>query len=295
MCLTIDILQLVKDSSYTLSVLFIEYNSKLVKHYKIVNKSNKQFYLNRSRKFKSLDDLIDFYSRTQIIIDYKMSYSSLLFSCNNLGESKGLCSPLLTPCEKLTKRSREDIEIDANQILIEKSSDKSIFNGTLVEKYYKIDQKLVDFNFFSIGLLKGSIRVVIKFAKYSMADKLLNEIELMREIEHKHIIKLLGTCVCYSNNVFVCMENMASRDLKSYLIDQEWKRIEKRTLLGISGQLCSALLYLARKYIIHRDLACKNVFIGHRHFVKLGNFGFARHLDLNNQYIIKSNINEGLF
>lgn len=125
-----------------------------------------------------------------------------------------------------------------------------------------------------------------------MADKLLNEIEIMRDIDHKHIIKLLGTCVCYSNNVFVCTEDLANTDLKSYLCAQT-SRIDKVTLIAIANQVCSALFYLARKYIVHRDVAAKNVFLGRNNFVKLGNFGLARHLDLNNQFIVKSNVKEG--
>lgn len=133
-----------------------------------------------------------------------------------------------------------------------------------------------------------------------MAEKLLNEIEIMRDIDHKHIIKLLGTCVCYSNNVFVCMESMASMDLKTYLAMTttpsitRHSSIDKEMLVSVAHQICSALCYLAKKYVVHRDLACKNVFVGSENFVKLGNFGLARHLDLNNQFIIKSDIQEGL-
>lgn len=135
--------------------------------------------------------------------------------------------------------------------------------------------------------------VVIKFSKYSEAGKLLNEIEIMRDIEHKHIVKLLGTCVCYSNNVFVCTENFATLDLKTYLKSKEMPYVDKEMLLSIAHQLCSALCYLAKKYVVHRDIECKNVFIGSQSFVKLGNFSLARHLDLNNQFIIKSDIKEG--
>lgn len=137
--------------------------------------------------------------------------------------------------------------------------------------------------------------VVIKFSKYAEAGKLLNEIEIMRDIEHKHIVKLLGTCVCYSNNVFVCAENFATLDLKTYLRanDRAAAQVDKEMLLSIAHQLCSALCYLAKKYVVHRDIECKNVFIGSQSFVKLGNFSLARHLDLNNQYIIKSDIKEG--
>lgn len=114
----------------------------------------------------------------------------------------------------------------------------------------------------------------------------------MKEIDHKHIIKLLGTCVCYSNNVFVCMENLANKDLRTYLLAEK-PIIEKHELLKMTRQMCSAIMYLAKKYIIHRDLCCKNVFIGSHNFLKLGNFGLAKHLDLNNQFLIKSDINEG--
>lgn len=63
---------------------------------------------------------------------------SLIIISNYLkGDSKGLCSPLLTPCEKTVRtRLREDIEVEADQILIEKqNSDKSILTGNRYSRF----------------------------------------------------------------------------------------------------------------------------------------------------------------
>ena len=47
--------------NYTLSVIYNESNEKFVKHYKI-NHVNKLFFLSSKRKFKTLTDLVSFYS-----------------------------------------------------------------------------------------------------------------------------------------------------------------------------------------------------------------------------------------
>lgn len=202
-----------------------------------------------------------------------------------------------------TRARDEDIEVDAEQILIEKS------NATTSSP----DNARLNKATILTGVLKGKFPVAIKFAKYSQAEQLLNEIEMMRDIEHKHIVKLLGTCVCYSNNVFVCMESFATLDLKTFILSQSkstaqstsffHQQVDKEMLLSIAHQICSSLCYLAKKYVVHRDLACRNVFVVANAsttsksesscFVKLGNFGLARHLDLNNQFIIKSDVKEG--
>lgn len=77
------------------------------------------------------------------------------------GDSKGLCSPLLTPCEKTVRirvRGGDDIEVDAEQILIEKQQnsavDKPILTGN--KKFFiLVDSFLLGF----CTQQKGKVRV----------------------------------------------------------------------------------------------------------------------------------------
>lgn len=214
-----------------------------------------------------------------------------------------------------TRARDEDIEVDAEQILIEKSNAATTTTTTSSPESSRLNHNKTTI---LTGVLKGKFPVAIKFAKYSQAEQLLNEIEMMRDIEHKHVVKLLGTCVCYSNNVFVCMESFATLDLRTFIRSQQARsksttqptsffhqqQVDKEMLLSMAHQICASLCYLAKKYVVHRDLACRNVFVVPNAsttsksesscFVKLGNFGLARHLDLNNQFIIKSDVKEGI-
>lgn len=47
--------------NYTLSVIYNESNEKFVKHFKI-NHVNQRFFLTPKRKFKTLTELVSFYS-----------------------------------------------------------------------------------------------------------------------------------------------------------------------------------------------------------------------------------------
>jgi len=125
------------------------------------------------------------------------------------------------------------------------------------------------------------------------ANTLLNEIDIMRQMDHKHILKMLAFSFnIYSETNFIIYEHM-NTNLIDLLNRNKINSIQ--TVVKITRQITSALVYLhQRLYIIHRDLRAKNVFASNDFIVKIGNFNLAKKLDINNEYKIKSDIKEGM-
>jgi serine/threonine protein kinase len=112
----------------------------------------------------------------------------------------------------------------------------------------------------------------------------------MKELEQKNIMRIVATSINLPKNIYICTEFMNNNSLLNFLKIE--KNQNKFIIVRILRQITSALLYLIQNNIIHRDLRCKNIFLGNNCLVKLGNFGLARKLDNNKVYQIRSNIKE---
>ncbi len=171
------------------------------------------------------------------------------------------CGPLLRPCDK---------EVQFNSIKQISSTISHINKNPFTQLNGLFD-----------GYINEDVPVLVKTYSTSVNLNFFdNELNILKKIEHKNILKILSVFKT-SAYILVCSEFMANYDLNTFV---RMNRINKKILIKIAKQLCSALTYLVRRNIIHRDLRCKNVFISHNNFVKLGNFGLARELDYNNQY-----------
>ena len=89
-----------------------------------------------------------------------------------------------------------------------------------------------------------------------------------------------------------CSEYM-STDLETVFKNNKINSI--KTIVKLARQISLAMVYLNKKFIIHRDLRCKNVFTNEHFFVKLANFGLSKNLDSNGEYKIKSDFQESKF
>ncbi|XP_003404645.2 macrophage colony-stimulating factor 1 receptor isoform X1 [Loxodonta africana] len=73
-------------------------------------------------------------------------------------------------------------------------------------------------------------------------------------------------------------------------LDKENGRpIELRDLLHFSSQVAQGMAFLASKNCIHRDVAARNVLLTSGHVAKIGDFGLARDIMNDSNYIVKGN------
>ncbi len=158
----------------------------------------------------------------------------------------------------------------------------------------KIFQKIVILLKLKGVILKQNCKIVVKVSNQYNISEFLSEIEIMKEIEQKNVIRIVATSINLPKNILICTEFMNNDDLLNFLKIE--KQINKFIIVKILRQITSALLYLIQNNIIHRDLRCKNIFVGNNFFIKLGNFGLARKLDnINKHYQIRSNIRESKY
>ncbi|KAE8743927.1 NeuroparsinReceptor [Frankliniella occidentalis] len=144
---------------------------------------------------------------------------------------------------------------------------------------------------------KGWIAVAVKTLKIgsTMEEKLdfLSEAEVMKRLDHKNVVKLIGVCTKIEP-VYTVMEFMLYGDLKTYLlarrhlvyekVSEESDEVSNKRLTSMALDVARALSYLAELKYVHRDVASRNCLVNVSRVVKLGDFGMTRPMFENDYY-----------
>lgn len=108
-------------------------------------------------------------------------------------------------------------------------------------------------------------------------QRLKTEIQLLRSLHHKHILRLYASWVDNKNRtVNIITELFTSGNLREYRTKH--KKVDMKAMRRWAKQILTGLAYLhsQKPPIIHRDLKCDNIFINGNHGkVKIGDFGLA--------------------
>ncbi|KAM3602975.1 uncharacterized protein V6R79_014295 [Siganus canaliculatus] len=126
--------------------------------------------------------------------------------------------------------------------------------------------------------IKGDrVNVAVKTCKDCSPDvmeKFMSEAVIMKNLDHKHIVKLIG--IIEENPVWIVMELYQYGELGNYLAKNQ---LTNTTLVLFSLQICKALVYLEGVNMVHRDIAVRNVLVASPDCVKLGDFGLSRYIE----------------
>ncbi|BEI91049.1 uncharacterized protein CcaverHIS019_0311190 [Cutaneotrichosporon cavernicola] len=117
------------------------------------------------------------------------------------------------------------------------------------------------------------MRCAIKKVAKASTPQLTREIHHHRRLHHPHIVHL-HEIIATENHIWLVSELCPGGELFDYLVERG--RILEGEARRIFGELCTAVGWLHRQGIVHRDLKLENVLLDGELGVKLGDLGFAR-------------------
>ena len=134
------------------------------------------------------------------------------------------------------------------------------------------------------GYKKGNTRdiVAVKCIKKSTLGKsssenLFREIEILKSLDHEHIVKLKDF-QWDENNIFLILEYCSGGDLSTFI--RRYRHLPEHVARKFLRQLALALQFIREKNISHMDLKPHNLLLDSKEnpILKVGDFGFAQHI-----------------
>ena len=126
-------------------------------------------------------------------------------------------------------------------------------------------------------------RVAVKIMRSSMASsdperRFLQERQILAQLNHPGIAKLLDGGVCPDGRPYLVMEYVEGRPITTYC-DENNLSIRER--IALFRRVCNAVAAAHRMLVVHRDLKPDNILVNAEGHAKLLDFGIAKLVDPN--------------
>lgn len=123
---------------------------------------------------------------------------------------------------------------------------------------------------------KAAIKVLTPAmsANPQLVARFEREMEILKKLQHPHIIRYFGGGRASSSQHFYAMELMNGGSLEDVL--KKKKKLTWEETIDVGMQVAKALEYAHQHGIVHRDLKPANLFRTKAGKIKLGDFGIAR-------------------
>ncbi|XP_065196847.1 uncharacterized protein LOC135828324 [Sycon ciliatum] len=146
-------------------------------------------------------------------------------------------------------------------------------------------------------------------------DLFKSEIELMKNVgSHPNVLRMVG-CVVQTEKIMLLTEFAEFNNLHSFLVTakeknrlpgekdayyndgtegvptvqiNEYHTLGQVDLLSFGHQIAAGMHHLQTMKIVHRDLAARNVLVGGGKILKISDFGLAKDVYLNEEYVQKT-------
>mmetsp|Transcript_25403 Transcript_25403/g.44891 ORF Transcript_25403/g.44891 Transcript_25403/m.44891 type:complete len:604 (-) Transcript_25403:145-1956(-) len=119
-------------------------------------------------------------------------------------------------------------------------------------------------------------------AKPRAYAKLRSEIAIHRELSHEKVVKFFNYFED-TEHVYILLEVCPNQTLNEFMRRRPLKRLSEPEAIFYVHELITALQYLHRRRVIHRDLKLGNLFLDQNMRLKVGDFGLAAQLDFDGE------------
>uniref|UniRef100_A0A1I8PC28 Protein kinase domain-containing protein n=1 Tax=Stomoxys calcitrans TaxID=35570 RepID=A0A1I8PC28_STOCA len=149
------------------------------------------------------------------------------------------------------------------------------------------------------GLTTVAVKMLKRGANSVEYMALLSEFQLLQEVSHPNVIKLLGACT-KGDTPLLIIEYARFGALRSYLrlcrkieytgaeFTDGMEPMSVRSILSFAWQICKGMAYLTDIKLVHRDLAARNVLLAEGHICKISDFGLTRDVYEDDAYLKRS-------
>ncbi|UJR31073.1 hypothetical protein I4U23_018582 [Adineta vaga] len=203
-------------------------------------------------------------------LTFRSSTSNLSRSTLELNSNHGQQGSSITSLNQQTtmgkNQQQKNIISQQNIQLIEQIGEGEF--GTVFKAFWKTKQN---------ELLTVAVKRLHKLDHEFGLDDILKEICVLQDIEHPHIVQFFGIVIQTDGLFMLVTEYAHSRSLYECLLSKNAKcdyTIE--ILVEFLRQISIAMSYLEKKFLIHRDLASRNILVFNKTLVKLSDFGLSR-------------------
>ncbi|KAM5140971.1 proto-oncogene tyrosine-protein kinase receptor Ret isoform 2-T2 [Mantella aurantiaca] len=172
--------------------------------------------------------------------------------------------------------------------------------------------KVVKATAFRLKGKAGYTTVAVKMLKESASQSelrdLLSEFNLLKQVNHPHVIKLYGACT-QDGPLYLIVEYAKYGSLRSflresrkvgpssvgdsnrnssYLDNPDERALTMGDLISFAWQISRGMQYLAEMKLVHRDLAARNVLVAEGRKMKISDFGLSRDVYEEDSYVKRS-------
>lgn len=124
-----------------------------------------------------------------------------------------------------------------------------------------------------------AVKIIKKSTVVSSADDILDEVELVKRLDHPNIMKLFEF-FDDKRNFYMVMELYTGGELFDEIISRQ--RFSEEDAAGVIKQIISGVTYLHKHHIVHRDLKPENLLLQYKGKdapIKIVDFGLSAFFD----------------
>ncbi|CAG5122499.1 unnamed protein product, partial [Candidula unifasciata] len=166
-------------------------------------------------------------------------------------------------------------QFDHSHIIYDSSTDTTYLRGRLLGKGgFARCYEILNLN--TNKVCAGKIISKTRIAKPHQKQKILREVQLQKNLKHKHVVEFINYFEDDSN-VYIILENCSRKSLVHVL--KHRKYMTEPEVRYYLRQLVEGVEYIHGNQIIHRDLKLGNMLLNQDMELKLADFGLATRVD----------------